>query len=50
MSDGDWKMKKIINNEGYNEHDIIDKRCIRRDNQYHWCRKRRNGNTWGKRQ
>jgi len=26
-------MKKIINNEGYNEHDINDKRCIRRENQ-----------------
>jgi hypothetical protein len=38
-------MMKIIDNEGYNEHDIIDKRCIRSDNQYHWCRKTRNGNT-----
>jgi hypothetical protein len=50
VSDGEWKIKKIINNEGYNEHEIIDKTCIRREIQYHWCKKRRNGNTWGKRQ
>jgi hypothetical protein len=35
VNDGEWKMKKIIDNEAYNEHDVIDKRCIRKENQYH---------------